>query len=450
MKPPLKHVKYIKHSVRWVFSPQGVLGLSLVALVGLSNFWVYHHDLRYDLTAQQSFTLSPQSQKLLRQLPEEVKITAFYRSSSAKRQAVENRLEAYRQAARGQVSYELIDPELQPGLVERFKVSLDETLVIESGKGRKDILSADENQLSSAIFTVTRKDKPRVYFLTGHQELPLDDSYSRAGLGVIKESLLQENYEVLNLALASQDYTVPKDARAVILAGPERGFTTAERKALQTYLHDGGRLLVMLQARYESGLEAIFETYGIQVGNNIVVDPDANLQRDYTVPLITDFQDHPMTQSLKGTAVFFPLARSVQVTAPPAGSQSTGLMYTSSNSWGESNLSEQALIQKDSADLAGPMSLAVALENKKTRLLVVGNATFISNRFAAVLGNRDFFLNAVAWLVGDQDRLDIHLRPEVNRQLVVSGSMLRWASFWALLLPLLFGLWALWIGWKKR
>ena len=440
----------MKKHLRHLLSPQGVLGLSLITLVGLSHFWVYHHDLRYDLTQQQEFTLSPQSQKLLARLPQEVKVTAFYRTRSPKRQAVANRLEAYREASRGQLSYELIDPELQPGLVERFKVSLDETLVIESGKGRKEILSADEAQLSTAIFTVTRKDKPKVYFVSGHQELPLDDSYSRSGLGLIKESLVLENYEVLNLALATHDYTVPKDARVVVLAGPERGLTPAERKALQSYLKQGGRLLVMLQARYESGLEAIFETYGMQVGNNIVVDPTHNLQRDYTVPLITQFQDHPITQSLQGTAVFFPLARSVQVNAPPSGSSATGLMSTSSASWGETNLSEQALIQKDSADLEGPMTLAVALEQGKTRLLVVGNATFISNRFAAVLGNRDFFLNAVAWLAGDQDRLDIHVHPEVNRQLVVSGAMLRWASIWAVLFPLLFALMALVIKRRRR
>ncbi len=440
----------MKKPLRQLFSPQGVLGLSMVTLIGLSHFWIYHHDVRYDLTQQQEFTLSPQSQKLLGRLPQEVKVTAFYRTRSPKRAAVANRLEAYREASRGQLSYELIDPELQPGLVERFKVSLDETLVVESGKGRKDLLSADEAQLSTAIFTVTRKDKPKIYFLKDHQELPLDDSYSRSGLGLIKESLLQENYEVLNLSLASQDYTVPKDARVVVLAGPERGFTTAERQALQSYLKAGGRMLVMLQARYESGLEAVFETYGMQVGNNIVVDPDQNLQRDYTVPLITDFEDHPITQSLQGTAVFFPLARSVQVNAPPDGSKATGLMLTSKSSWGESNLSEQALIQKDDADLAGPMTLAVALEQDKTRLLVVGNATFISNRFATVLGNRDFFLNAVAWLAGDQDRLDIHVPPEVNRQLVVSSAMLRWASLWSVLFPLLFVLIALGMKWRRK
>lgn len=441
----------IKTFLKLLISPQGVMTLSLLVMVALLNFWFYHHDWRYDLTANRQFTLSPQTQKLLQELSQDVKVTAFYRTRSAKRQAVENRLEAYRQAAGGQLSYELIDPELKPGLAERFKISLDETLVIESKQGRKDILNAEESTLSTAILTVTRRDKPKVYFLTGHQELPLDDSYSRGGLGVIKESLLQENYNIQPLALSESDYKVPKDARAVILAGPERSLVTAERKALQNYLQGGGRLMVMLQARYDSGLEAILNRYGIQAGNTIVVDPENNLQRDYTVPLITRFQEHPLTEGLTGTAVFFPLARSLQTHEPPAGLELTPLMLTSTKSWGETNLADNALIQQDEADVAGPVSLAMAAEKDKTRLLVIGNAAFISNRFASVLGNRDFFLNGVAWLVGDQERLNIHSRPETDRQLVVSARMLWWAWVIAVgLMPLLFFGVGFWMTWRRR
>lgn len=433
-----------------LFSPRGVTGASAIILLCLLNFWFYHHDLRYDLTLNQNFSLSPQSKKLLSTLPQEVKVTAFYRMSSAKRQGVENRLEAYRQASRGQFSYEVIDPELQPGLVNRFKVSLDETLVVESEAGRKDILSADEQQLSTAILTVTRKDKPKIYFLTGHQELPLDDSYSRGGLGVIKESLEQENYEVLPLALSASQDKIPADARVLVLAGPEQGLLSAERKALQAYLKQGGHMLVLLQARVESGLEAVLNTYGIQAGNDIIVDPQNNLQRDYTVPLITQFEEHPITQTLQGTAVFFPLARSVVTNDPPQGTEAKALMRTSKASWGETDLADNALIQKDSKDTVGPLSIAVAVERQNTRLLVVGNARFISNRFASVLGNRDFFLNSIAWLAGDQERMDIHPRPEIDRKLVISGAHLRWAWGVATVPSAFFGVLGLWFWWKRR
>lgn len=433
-----------------VFSPQGVALLSVLMILGLLNFWFYHHDVRYDLTANQHFSLSAQSQKLLGSLPQEVKVTAFYRTRSGKRQAVEDRLEAYRQASRGQLSYELIDPELQPGLVNRFKVSLDETLVVESEGARKDLLSADEQQLSTAILTVTRKDKPKVYFLTGHQELDLNDSYSRGGLGVIKDSLQQENYEVLPLELSVSQREIPADARVVVLAGPERGLLTPERKALQRYLAQGGHVMLLLQARAESGLEAVLNTYGVQVGDNIIVDPANNLQRDYTVPLITQFEDHPITQALQGTAVFFPLARSVTLNNPPADTEASALMLTSSASWGETDLADNALIQKDSQDISGPLTIAVAVQRKATRLLVVGNAGFISNRFASVLGNRDFFLNGMAWLAGAQERMDIHPRPEVDRKLVLSASHLRWAWAVATVPSALFFLLGLLFWWKRR
>ena len=444
--------------LKMLSGPGWVMTLSLVGLILFFNVWISRHDVRLDLTPEQQFTLSPQTTKMLKRLKaerQEVKVTAFYRSRSAKRQRVENRLRGYFRAAGGQLSYEMVDPELQPGLVEKFRVSLDETLVIESGGGRKEILSADEQALSSAILAVTRKDKPPVYFLQGHGELDLNDSYNRGGLGIAKTQLEQENYAVRPLQLSKTQYKVPDDSSVVVWAGPRQGLLTEERRALQEYLRKGGHLLLLLPPRVASGFEAVLQVHGIRVGHNIVVDPQQNLQEDVTVPLITRFQAHPLTRNLKGTAVFFPLASSIEA-AEDSKTNITPLMFSSAKSWGETRLGDDALIQQGPEDPVGPLSLAVAAEiptsdsTQKARMVVVGNATFISNRFASVLGNRDFFLNSVAWLTGDTGLMDIHPRPPRDTRFFLSGQHLRWAwIIHVILAPGLFFCLGLWLWWRK-
>ena len=50
----------------------------------------------------------------------------------------------------------------------------------------------------------------------------------------------------------------------------------------------------------------------------------------------------------------------------------------------------------------------------KGRLVVLGTSTFASNQALGFQGNRDLFLNIVAWLAGQED--EIALRPKDPRQ----------------------------------
>ena len=63
-------------------------------------------------------------------------------------------------------------------------------------------------------------------------------------------------------------------------------------------------------------------------------------------------------------------------------------------------------------DKAGPINIAVALKRKfgekGQRVIVVGNAAFLSNLFIVSGGNLDLGINMVNWLVGDDQLITIH------------------------------------------
>ncbi|PKL77407.1 MAG: hypothetical protein CVV27_05580 [Candidatus Melainabacteria bacterium HGW-Melainabacteria-1] len=234
---------------------------------------------------------------------------------------------------------------------------------------------------------------------------------------------------------------VPNDASALVIAGPDKPLTQAERQAVQEYLSQRhGKLLVMLAPRTNSGLEGLLQTYGISVGDNIVVDPGRNIQNDITVPAFNEFTFHPVTKALERTAIFLPLARSVSLLNPPATVQGTELIKTTAESWAETNLEENSLIQKDSGDLSGPLAMAVAATlgepgpppgaspvpaaepKPQGRVLVVGNAMFAANWFSRLLGNGDFFLNSIAWLTEAEDLISIRAKPTTDRTMTLTGT----------------------------
>ena len=452
-----------------------LLSGAFIGILVLTNYIVYRHDYKLDLTENKSFTLSEQTIKILKGLDQNVKIRGFYRASNAQRQDVLNRLEIYRTEAGDKLSFELIDPDRQPGIAMNAGVSSDGTIILESGKSRKEIYAAEESQLTSAILSITRTNKPKVYFLSGHGEMDWDSFDPRLGMGYMKQILEQEAYETAELSLPAVQNKVPADAAAVVIAGPEKALTVEEANGLKDYFKQRqGKLLVLLQARFASGLSPFLSQMGVQVNDNIIVDPAQNIQNDVTVPAFTAYEFHPITKELNNNVVFLPLSRSLTISNPPDNIKISPLMKTTPASWGETNLEENSLIQKDSADPAGPLTAAVALTESKPdpnasanpdptaeapaasakdqgRMVIVGNAMFASNGFSKILGNGDFFLNSVAWLTESEDLISIRAKPTENRQLQLTGSQENWTFYISLIImPLIVILMGIVIWWKRR
>lgn len=445
-----------------------ILSLSVIGIVTLLNYLAYRHDVKWDLTETQSFTLSEQTAQIVSKLDKDVKISAFYQTSNPARQEALNRLEGYREKAGGKLSFEITDPEREPAKALQAGVSSDGTLVVTSGSARKDIFANSEEQITSAILAVTRTEKPKIYFLTGHNELDPDNVDTKMGLSSVKALLEQENYTVAKLSLVTvPGGKVPADARALIIVGPDKALTPSESQAIQEYVTARkGKLMLLLQPRIKTGLESLLATYGVSIGDNIVVDPGRNIQNDFTVPAFNEFAQHPITKGLERTAVLLPLARSVSLKSPPQNVQATELMKTTASSWAEKNLEENSLIRRDPADPVGPLSMAVALsisdqaakppspgsiKQPEARLIVVGNAMFAANWFSRLLGNGDFFLNGVAWLSESEDLISIRAKPITDRKLTLTGNQEKVVYGLSIyVMPLLMVLAGAFVWWRRR
>ena len=98
----------------------------------------------------------------------------------------------------------------------------------------------------------------------------------------------------------------------------------------------------------------------------------------------------------------------------PQGIEVTELALTGAGSWAETNL--EALSEGEAEfdkkrDFPGPLPVAATASIKgKGRVLVIGDSDFATNGFLNFSGNKDFLLNSISWLVGDERAISIRPR----------------------------------------
>src|SRR6266699_1436061 len=365
--PPAAPRRTLRQAFNWRTLKYGshasLFTVIVLAVVCILYSLAMQHNKRFDVTQAKRFTLAEQSVKLLQGLQYPLKVIGFYSLAERDRETFTDLVKQYTQHT-DKLSYEVIDPDRQPALAKQYDVTAYNTVVVE-GNGKKEKISqVEEAALTNAILKVTRTTKKVVYFVTGHGEPALTDS-DRTGYSVAKQALEEQNYTVQELVLARQPQ-VPDDAAVVILVGPRQDLLDSETEALRTYLGRGGHLFVMIDPETVPGLVAFLKQYGLEVGNDVVIETNP-LGRlvggDYLLPVVMTYERHAITKELGNVMTMFPLVRSVQVAKDlPQGITAQGLAMTSAESWAETDLKalQEGQIPRfdPDSDRRGPISIA--------------------------------------------------------------------------------------------
>jgi ABC-type uncharacterized transport system involved in gliding motility auxiliary subunit len=249
-----------------------------------------------------------------------------------------------------------------------------------------------------------------------------------AGLAGI---LTASNYAPETIALLQGD--VPEHCGAVVIAGPRKEYSAGELARLTAYADGGGRLALLLEPDPNPAFADFLRPRGIGPAAGVVIDASGQgrpLGLGAQVPIAVKYPDHPIT---RGFAVFsaYDGARPLQVLQQPElGGKPVSLAQTSPRSFGTTRAG--AITGYDRAlDQLGPLTLAAATSidrgpgpDDDLRLVVFGDSDFLSNAGLRFTGNRDFFLRAIGWLLGEQQTTPIPADTRPNRRLVLTDQTL--------------------------
>jgi ABC-type uncharacterized transport system involved in gliding motility auxiliary subunit len=442
-----------KGSRRWAYGSNTVvvtlvfIGIAIfIALIAERHFW------RLDLSEGGSFSLSEQTQKILKTLDQPVSVKAFFATGAPEQPKARDLLDTFRYYSKN-VDYEFIDPDRNPDAAKKYEVRTYGTLVLEGYGKKQSISTADEESMANALLKLSRKEQKKIYFLTGHGERSINDA-ERDGYSAVRAALQKENHAVeeLNLMQVTQ---VPEDAAAVIVAGPRKKLFDQEIAVLESYLKKGGRVALLLDPRNDGGLKDLLKRHGVDLGDNIIIDKLSRVfGGSYLMPVVTEYGFHKISEGFS-LMTFFSEARSVGVLKDaPEGVHVEVLASTSPNAWGETNLAlldQGQAMQDEKEDLPGPVPIAVISEieasdpakaaegkpeekeagsekagkppadpGRKGQLLVVGDSDFISNSHFELSGNGDLFLNMANFLAEEESLITIGSREPGGRPMMMT------------------------------
>jgi len=481
-----------------------VLTFLAVGIAFMAYYVAARNPVRKDFSEMGLNTLSDKTTAVLRTLETDVEAKAFFETGSIPASMIEDILKEYARVS-PKFMFEMIDPAARPAEARKLNVS-DYGVVFIAGDKKKNVGMQDifkfsydpyggeappeftgEQAFTNAIIALTSKEQKTLCFLEGHGEGGIDGS-GGGDYGAVGGMLEGENFVVKTINLAVEK-KVPGECSAIGALGPQKMFLQPEIEVLKGYLSNGGRAIFLLEPARETGLEQLLAEWGVSVGNDVVIDPGRFFGEDPLAP-IPELMPHEITSKLLESRLTVTLqgARSVS----PSGSAQDGvevasLLKTTSKGWGETDLKTARPAFDAAADLEGPVSIGAAAEKRlvpkndaqdsdadqaeedaaesaseiSTRIVVFGDADFPSNSLVSMdgiikqlmggTGNADLFMNATAWLAGEEDMIVIRPRPVDFRPLEMTAQQ-RGSLFiiCVALIPLALAAAGAWIWFRRR
>jgi hypothetical protein len=374
--------------------------LILLLLFGRRELFVY------DSTASRVYSLSEETKTLLGNLPGELKVRAFYLGGQIEDRKL-NRL--LREIRRYVTDVQVVDPEKNLLELERYGVTQSETLHLSltlpdgTQRSAKGVSVTGEEAFLQVLKKVLRKDSPLIAFTKSSGEPSIEDKLEKGYL-FAKEALEGEGYRVV--ATSSE---VPEGTGLLIVAAPSEPFTEEMRRSIVRFLSRGGSIFLLNEVRRGGEVRGLSRLFGIEPGDNLIIElmPQGGMG---VQPRITEFSAASSITRGFNRPVILSTATSVSRTGDERNVKE--LAFTSQSSWAETNLSlllgqAAPVAALEPEDIRGPVPVmtvydgSVGAPKLPGRAAVIGDAEFISNQHLGSVGNRDLFLNTVAWLLGE-------------------------------------------------
>ena len=479
--------------VRWVRTLNLLAQVVLfVALFAGLNYLAVHYAWRFDLTANHSHSLSPETRAYLKNLTQPVRIIVTLSADSDNDQVahayrdVSSLLREYGFATagnpRGKVSTEFLDVFQRRRDAEALGIEQPNTILVLCGDRRRvvglDELYRVENQekkafrgeqaFTAAILDVSSPSKKKIYFLTGHGEMTLDDVSPERGLSSLNAELKARNFAVDSLDL-SLSRKIPDDAAVLVIPGQQGRFDAVEQELLRQYLSNrAGRILALLAPGYPTGLDDLFFDWGVLVDDVLVYDQGSSGQNETGDLILPALAEHEITHSLLSYKIPLRFGLSRSVRPDPGRTLDTNLevkplVATSEQAWGERNYRERgAATYNVGVDLPGRIIVVTASERRTARsnlpftvpggrLVTFGSADWVANGRLGVIGNLMFFMAAVNWTTDRDIDLNVPARPIDKFQLALTQQQLERLRYSLILvLPGLAAILGFVVYWTRR
>lgn len=447
---------------------------------------------RADLTANQTFTLSDQTIKVLEGLTTDVTAHGFFRANdpgtgtgaTSSRQQIEDLFKAY-QSHSTHFKFELLNYDVDLGKVYTYLSTPDSSpelppaVVFDSGKKRQTTHEMTEAGFTTALVKLNQDTTPTVTFLTGHGERSIADTQQN-GYSQVQQQLVKEGYNVTSVNLLTGTLSL-SETTVLVIAAPQQPLSTKEVQDVQKYLDGGGRAMVLFDTSMAvdafDSMKPIVQKYGVTPIQGAVLDLQKNFPQLGPLAVIVDQypSDSEITRPLQQNnyLTLFPASSGLRPpTSTVEGFQTTSIVQSSVGeqlSYLDTTIKpgvaqDYQSKYKPNVDIPGPVSMGVTIAPQdtttgtvKTRLVVFGDSDFATNNFVSPdaqfnISNRDLVANSISWLSGASDLISIRAKnPAAAQSITLDAAQQRVVFFSSVFgLPILILMMGAFVWWRRK
>jgi len=450
-----------------------LLSLVVLGILAAVNYLTFRHTKRWDLTKNQRNSLSEQTKKVIQNLKDDITIMSF--QQAAEMTQARDRMKEYVQAS-PHLKLEFVNPMKDPSVARKYDVTAVPSVVVLRGDRHEKAASDSEQDVANALIKVTRDSKKTVCFAVGEGERDPDAS-ERTGYSAAKSSLVKSQYDVKSIVLLREG-RVPAECTVLIVAAPEKDLLVPVVDSIRTYVKGGGKALLMVEPEFKESypnFTGLLKEWNIETRKDVVVDASGVGElfgAGPITPLANQYPYHEITRDFRMMTAYHEARSMTAGKGSVEGVTAQNIVETAPQSWSESDLTLKDPVEfNEGKDQKGPVSLAVAVTvgaqspkpaspdapktdeapKKEGRVVAVGDSDFASNTLLGFQGNKDLFLNMVAWLSQDFDLISIRPRePEDQRMLLTRTQMLMFFLVALVILPGFFVVLGTVAWWRRR
>ena len=419
----------------------------VIAILVVAALLAQRFPYRWDVTKNKSQSLTAMSRALVAEVKHPLTMTAFFPEGHQDRQRAKEVLQMYAYANQ-QISFKIVDPEREPMTARDAGYRYPGNVLL-AYQGRRQMADkTGEGPLDNAIRKLLRPVEKKIYFLAGHGERATQNR-RRNGFSTAGKALENEGYQVETLNLLSTS-SVPKDATAVVVAGPTKTLFPNEIAALKDYLVRGGRILMLLAPFEDGGLKDFLSAYGVDLNNGIILDMNQLTQAigaSAVMPLALNYGVHRITRDFNNVVTIYPEARPLTLKPGIKGVTLMPLVTSTKTSWekvGQEWIKAKKAAYDPKTDRKGPFTIAALVELKpqphqeekgkkpgakaqkekpelKPVLVVFGDVDFADNGYFNLSGNGDLFLNTINYLAAEEGQIVVHRQESKAQPLTLKG-----------------------------
>ena len=379
-----------------------VYTLAVLVALGLALAVAIRFRWTHDFSKRHENSLSQKTEEALASLPAAVKIWALFKDRDPAREGYWDLLQSYKHRS-DRIEAEFVDPNSRPGIVTSLGLSREEQSALKEGLSvatcgtRKVVFRGrDEEAVTNAVLEVGSEQHRTLGIVRGIGERDPASS-GDDGMKAAVDALRGEYYDVSDVSL---DRPIPADVTVLLVAGPRAVIPKADLARLATWLEAGGRLLVLADGDFDSGIGEVTATWGLRSRDVRILDRRQNLRTQPEVPLMTSFSRHPI---VRGFSAALPIALPLPVPVEDFDPRDPTLFH---ETIAKTSGTSEAIGASGNRE-AGPFGVAAASFKTvgtgaaaagETRVVLIGDVAFATNAFLPEQANRDFFLNSVGWL----------------------------------------------------